>query len=345
MRATINDIAKQAGVSKTTVSFAFNNPAKISRETYARIMEVAREIGYVPDPVARTLATRQTGAIALLLPQAIHEVFLNPYISEIMRGIGFACDREGLTLSVISPLKGVLSAAIRNAAVDGVITLGIGAGMSVLELFEQRRLPFVTIDSGIDSTVVNVGINDALAAETVMEEVLSRGHRTVAVFMLKNVTLADDGDHFSHTNDLRLGGFNSALTKHGLSFSQTGPVRVYHTEATLESGRAAVRELIRSGEMPTAIVCLADIQALGVYEECRAAGLSIPSDVSVVGFDDIPFARFMVPPLATLSQPGYEKGETAAKLLIDMIAKRAVSSICMDSAFVSRPSLGAPARR
>lgn len=345
MRATINDIAKRAGVSKTAVSFAFNNPAKISRETYARIMEVAREIGYVPDPVARTLATRQTGAIALLLPQAIHEVFLNPYISEIMRGIGFACDREGLTLSVISPLKGVLSAAIRNAAVDGVITLGIGAGMSVLELFEQRRLPFVTIDSGIDSTVVNVGINDALAAETVMEEVLSRGHRTVAVFMLKNVTLADDGDHFSHTNDLRLGGFNSALTKHGLSFSQTGPVRVYHTEATLESGRAAVRELIRSGEMPTAIVCLADIQALGVYEECRAAGLSIPSDVSVVGFDDIPFARFMVPPLATLSQPGYEKGETAAKLLIDMIAKRSVSSICMDSAFAPRPSLGAPARR
>ncbi len=344
MRATINDIAKRAGVSKTTVSFAFNNPSKISRETYARIMEVAREIGYVPDPVARTLAMRQTGAIALLLPQSIHEVFLNPYISEIMRGIGFACDREGLTLSVVSPLKGVLSTAIRNAAVDGVITLGIGAGMSVLELFDQRRLPFVTIDGGIDSGLVNVGIDDALAAETVMESVLDRGHETVAVFMLKSVTVADAGTHFSHTNDLRLGGFNAALRRRGLSFSQTGPVRVYHTEATLDSGRAAVRDLIGSGEMPTAIVCLADIQALGVYEECRKAGLSIPDDVSVVGFDDIPFARFMEPPLATLSQPGFEKGEKAATLLVDMIAKREVSSVCMESAFVSRPSLGSPRR-
>lgn len=340
MRATINDIAQKAGVSKTTVSFAFNNPSKISKETFARIMDIAQELGYVPDPVARTLAMRQTGSIGLLLPQAIQEVFLNPYISEILRGIGFVCDQEGLSLGILSPLKGVLTQTIRNAAVDGIITLGIGPGMSVLELFHQRGLPFVTIDGGMGEGLINIGIDDEKAAENLMETVLERGHRNIAVFMLKNVTLSDDGDHFSQTNDSRLNGFNRALQRRGLSFGNHTGIRVCHTEATLESGRAAARELLAEKKRPTAILCLADVQALGVYEECRLEGLSIPGDISVVGFDDSPFSMFMNPPLTTLHQPGFLKGETAARTLVQMIAKKNVTSVTMDTEVVIRDSLG-----
>jgi DNA-binding LacI/PurR family transcriptional regulator len=340
MRATINDIAQRAGVSKTTVSFAFNNPSKISKETFTRIMDIARELGYVPDPVARTLAMRQTGSIGLLLPQAIQEVFLNPYIPEILRGIGYVCDQEGLSLGILSPLKGVLTQTIRNAAVDGIITLGIGPGMSVLELFHQRGLPFVTIDGGSGDGLVNVGIDDEKAAENLMEEVLSRGHRDIAVFMLKNVTLSDNGDHFSLTNDNRLSGFNRALARHGLSFGAHTGIRVYHTEVTLESGRAAARDLLAEKKRPTAILCLADVQALGVYEECRLEGLSIPGDISVVGFDDAPFSAFMNPPLTTLRQPGFLKGQTAAQALVDMIAKKTAYSTTMDTEVVIRESLG-----
>lgn len=340
MRATINDIAQRAGVSKTTVSFAFNNPSKISKETFTRIMDIARELGYVPDPVARTLAMRQTGSIGLLLPQAIQEVFLNPYIAEILRGIGYVCDQEGLSLGILSPLKGVLTQTIRNAAVDGIITLGIGPGMSVLELFHQRGLPFVTIDGGAVDGLVNVGIDDEIAAENLMEEVLARGHRDIAVFMLKNVTLSDNGDHFSLTNDNRLSGFNRALQRHGLSFGAHTGIRVYHTEVTLESGRAAARDLLAEKKRPTAIICLADVQALGVYEECALEGLSIPGDISVVGFDDFPFSAFMNPPLTTLRQPGFLKGQTAAQALIDMIAKKTVASTTMDTEVILRESLG-----
>jgi DNA-binding LacI/PurR family transcriptional regulator len=339
MRATINDIARRAGVSKTTVSFAFNNPEKISKATFTRIMDIANELGYVPDPVARTLAMRATGSIGLLLPQSIQEVFLNPYISEILRGVGYVCDQEGLSLGVLSPLKGVLGNTIRNAAVDGIITLGIGPGMSVLELFRQRGLPFVTIDGGNGTDLVNVGIDDDLASERLMDEVLARGHRRIAVLMLKNVILAESGEHYSLTNDHRLNGFNRALTKYGLSFGAHTGIRVYHTEATPESGRAAAQDILAEKERPTVILCLADVQAIGIYEECKAKGLSIPGDVSVVGFDDSPFSAFMNPPLTTVRQPGYLKGEIAARTLTKMIAKQAVASTVMETEMVMRESL------
>lgn len=340
MRTTINDIANRAGVSKTTVSFAFNNPSKISQETFKRIMDIARELGYVPDPVARTLAMKQTGSIGLLLPQSIQEVFLNPYIAEIMRGIGYVCDQEGLSLSVLSPLKGVLTQTIRNAAVDGILTLGIGPGMSVLELFHQRGLPFVTMDGGTADGLVNVGIDEQACSERLMEALIERGHRDIAIFLLKNVTLSDNGDHFSLTNDNRLTGFNRALQRHGLSIGSHTSIRVYHTEATLRSGRETAREVLAESRRPTAICCLADIQAVGVYEECKAEGLSIPRDISIVGFDDIPLAPFLSPPLATVHQPGFRKGEAAARLLTNMINKQPAESLTLGTEVVIRESLG-----
>ena len=97
MKVTIKDLAEKAGVSKTSVSFAFNNPARISKETYNKIMAIAQEIGYSPDPVARILATKQTQTIGLLFPQSITEVLQNTYISEVVRGVGSICDKEGRT--------------------------------------------------------------------------------------------------------------------------------------------------------------------------------------------------------------------------------------------------------
>ena len=330
MRTTINDIANRAGVSKTTVSFAFNSPSKISKETCVRIMDIARELGYVPDPVARTLAMRATGSIGLLLPQPIQEVFRNPYIGEIMRGVGVVCDREGLSLQ--------LTRTIRNATVDGIITLGIGPGMSVLELFRQRGLPFVSIDSGAGDDFVNVGIDDEKASEKLMDMVLAAGHRDIAVFALKNVSLAESGDHFSLINDRRLKGFSRSLARYGLSFIASEGIRVCHTDVSVESGARATRALLADRNIPTVIICLADVQALGVYEECRAAALVIPKDISVIGFDDSPFSAYMTPPLTTLRQSGFAKGEKAAQMLVDMIAKKTVASTVLETEIVMRGS-------
>jgi DNA-binding LacI/PurR family transcriptional regulator len=345
MRATINDIAKKAGVSKTTVSFAFNSPSKISKETCARIMEIAREIGYMPDPVARTLATRQTGSIGLLLPQTVQEIFLNPYISEILRGVGAVCDREGISLGVFSPLKGALAQTIRNAAVDGIITVGIGPGMDVLDIFYLRGLPFVTVDGAFrDAPVpgdpVNVGIDDALAAESLMDAVLDSGHRDIACLTLENVAISENGDFFSRTSDARLAGFNRSIARHGLAAGGACALSALRTPATIAGGREAARQLLDGERRPSVIVCLADAQALGVYDECRARGLAIPDDLSVTGFDDIPFGELLSPPLTTVRQPGFAKGETAARLLVDLINRRPAASQVLPATFVPRGSLG-----
>ncbi len=338
MRPTINDIASKAGVSKTTVSFAFNNPGKISKSTLDRIMSIASELGYVPDPVARTLATRQTGSIGLLLPQAIHEVFSNPYISEIMRGIGFICDREGISLGILSPVKGVLEQTIRKAAVDGIITLGIGPGMQVLELFDQRKMPFVTIDGAESDGLVNVGIDDARAAEHLMDTVLEYGHRSIAIFTLKEVMLSGNTERFSLTNDLRLAGFERSLTRHGLSFKSPS-IALCHTEVAVDSAQLTARKLSHCEQRPTVIICMADIQAVGVYHECRLQGIRIPEQLSVTGFDDVPIVSFLSPSLTTLHQPGFEKGETAARLLVDMINKIPSDSVRLETRVILRESL------
>jgi len=228
---------------------------------------------------------------------------------------------------------------VRNAAVDGIITLGIGPGMNVLELFRQRSLPFVTIDGGIGENLVNVGIDDVRAAEILMDTVLDAGHREIAVLTLKNVIFWDDRDRFSHTNDTRLAGFERSLVRHGLSFGKSSGIRVYSTEVSIESGKTAVRDALSVKVQPTAIICLADIQAIGAYEECRDRGLSIPQDISIVGFDDIPFSGFMSPPLTTIRQPGFMKGEKAAEALVSLISTQAADSIIMDVELMNRDSL------
>ena len=150
----------------------------------------------------------------------------------------------------------------------------------------------------------------------------------------------ENGDHFSLTNDNRLSGFNAALQRHGLSMGAHTGIQVYHTEVSMRSGRETAREVLARPRRPTAIICLADIQAVGVYEECKVLGLSIPGDISVFGFDDIPLSPFLSPPLATVHQPGFRKGETATRLLVDLINKKTPTSVTLETELILRESLG-----
>ena len=107
-RVTINDIAKQAGVSKTAVSFAFNMPGRLSSETAQRILDIARQLGYAPNPIARSLNTRRTNAIGVIVPQDISDAFSNPFFAQLVRGIGHVCNLEGMSLMVVPPMRGSL---------------------------------------------------------------------------------------------------------------------------------------------------------------------------------------------------------------------------------------------
>jgi alanine racemase len=343
MRPTINDIASRAGVSKTTVSFALNDPSRISAETYERIMAIVAELGYVPDPVARTLTTKRLGALGVLLPQPIFEALRNPYICEVIRGIGEVCEEHELSLTMLPPIKGRVIEAARRAFVDGLLTIGVGPGHEVVGILHRRHIPFVTIDGAAVEETINVGIDDAEAARGIMSHVLGLGHRRLAILALRPETLNLPEKRYSLVSDRRLSGFRTALAEAGLHLESPG-IEVVSVECSLEGGAAEAERILRGGgERPTAILAMADAVALGVYEACRSLGLSVPGELGVVGFDDIPEAARALPGLTTVRQPGMEKGAAAASLVVDLLAGKQVSHVMLPTSLVLRGSCAAPA--
>jgi DNA-binding LacI/PurR family transcriptional regulator len=342
LRPTIKDIAERAGVSKTTVSFALNDPSRISSATYKRVMAIVTELGYVPDPVARTLTTKRLGALGILLPQPITEAFRNPYLCELIRGVGEACEEGELSLTMLPPIKGRIIEAARRAFVDGLITVGVGPDHEVVELLHRRHIPFVTIDGAESDATVNVGVDDAAAACGLMQRVLAAGHRRIAILALMPEAIKLPTERCSLVRDRRLAGFFAALSEAGLGLDSPG-IRVVPAEGSLEGGAAAAEALLSGPQArPTAMVAMADVVALGVYQAAGKLGVRIPEDLSVVGFDDIPAAAIARPPLTTVRQPGRGKGAAAAALVVDLLAGRKATHRRLETELILRASLAAP---
>ena len=187
-RVTINDIARIAGYSKTAVSFAFNDPSRISHKACNHILKVAEELGYYPDPLARKFSLQRHESIGFLLPQHIHFSFQNPYIMQVVEGIGSVCQKYGNTLTLIPPLNESVLDAVRCAAVDGLITQGMSVEMEIVDSIRKRKLPFVTIDGIPSADMPSVNIDDQAAAYTMMAKVLASGHRRIAIIGLSEVS-------------------------------------------------------------------------------------------------------------------------------------------------------------
>ncbi len=159
-RINIKDIAERAGVSKTTVSFAFNNPERLPEARVKQILQIAAEMGYTPDPVARTLSTGKTGTIGILVPQPIPEIIRNPFMPEFLEGVGEICTEASLSLMIVPPIKGSMQRAISNAAVDGFLTLGLEEHKDTMMVLRQRGVPYVTVDSDPIEGVPAVNVVD-----------------------------------------------------------------------------------------------------------------------------------------------------------------------------------------
>lgn len=311
-RVTISDIAARAGVSKTAVSFAFNVPGRLAKETSERILEVARQMGYMPNPIARSLNTRRTHAIGLIVPQNIPDVMKNPFFAELMRGIGEVCTREGMSLILIPPMLGSLVDATYTALMDGCIVTGLEADDAVVRALTQRNIPFVMIDADAPQ-VTSVLIDDYDGARSVMRHVLERGHCEIALVNFRSRTgrLAD----YHGTIKRRLDGYLAALNERGLSMQSPG-IRLLETDLSLEGGMAAFDRLLAAPTMPTAVVAFSDVIAWGVMEAAKRHGLRVPEDLALVGFDDLPVSRLLNPGLTTVRQNVVKKGRQAAELFI-----------------------------
>ncbi|MCF7933565.1 MAG: LacI family transcriptional regulator [Spirochaetia bacterium] len=338
-RVTISDLAQAAGYSKTAVSFAFNDPGRISAKAFGIITETAKKIGYVPSPTARHLSLQRHQAIGLLLPQQVDTALQNPYIVHIIQGLGMACHDDTYTISLIPPIEESLSEAVRRAAVDGLITLGMHAEMRAVEVMEQRRIPFVTID-GIPSDMMPcVNSSDEQAAYDIMKLVLSFGHRTIAV-----VSIAGEGEppksYDRSVIELRMQGYLRALQEEGVPFDSPD-LSIYEQECSLAGGAAAAHVIMKESCRPTVVVCMSDIMAIGCQLELLKLGIQVPDEISLVGHDDIDMASAVAPGITTVRQPGRMKGLVAAQMLLQLIAEAPLeqSRVTVPYSIIKRGSL------
>lgn len=302
-------------------------------------MTIAREIGYSPDPVARILSNKKTKNIGIVLPQTISILFQNPYHAELLRGVGSVCDQEGFAVSVLSPFKGLVTQTILNAAVDGILIPGISKDSDVHTTFRQRTMPYVTIDAIDTGNFVNVGIRDEELAEQLMDVLLEANHRKICFCLLHSISPNLQKADTSATREARLQGIYSSAKKHALTKSDLEQFTFLHTPATLPDSYTIARQILGGKNRPTAVFCMADVQAYGFYRAARELGISIPGDLSLVAFDDIPITETLTPGLTCVHQSAYEKGRTATKLLFRLIAEKPCDSVYLDAHIELRDSV------
>lgn len=317
-RVRLRDVAERAGVSVGSASQAFGRPELVSADVRERVLAAAAELGYAgPDPAARRLRLGRAGALGLIFQERLRYQLTDTAALAFM--VGFAQGMEGSELGLLlipdSPHREAVATAVRDAAVDGFVIYAAAANDPRVKAALARRVPVVTVEQPRDVPTSFIGIDDRTAARAAAEHLRSLGHDRVGVLS------------FPHFLDRR-GTLEIALTADRLAGYEEGLGEAWDPDAvrvarrnSAEHGRRAAAELLAAYPQPTAILAMSDVLAIGALEAAAEAGLSVPADLSVVGFDDSPVARVTTPPLTTVRQPHEEKGRLAAQWLIEEIER------------------------
>jgi DNA-binding LacI/PurR family transcriptional regulator len=320
-RPRIGDVASGAGVSKSTVSIAFNNPERLSPETISRIRAVADALGYRPHPVARMLAQRHTSTLGILTPQALVVAFANPFFSMFSQGVASVAEEFGYGLLFISPLRGSLARAVARASVDGFVAIGLGEDHPEVEQIRSARLPIVLVDSAAFPEHGSVTVDDESGATAAANHLLDLGHRDFLILAIEPPRLGTDDTSLVPTaldsvSSRRLQGYQLALSARGVELSEA---RIAIGPPTFDGAAASLDRALDSGIHVTAVLAMSDVMAFGAIRAAENRGLRVPEDISVVGFDDIDEAEHSRPALTTVRQPVREKGAEAARLLLSAV--------------------------
>ena len=303
--ATIRDVARVAGVSVATVSRVLNDNVRVSAETRARVKDTAIRLDYSPNEAARSLITSRTHALGVLLPDLYGEFF-----SEVLRGIDLRARRDGLHLLVSSShadgddLVGALRAM--RGRIEGLIVMAPDVDTSVLVKAAGPGFPLVLLDPGVRAIGCDsISIDNVGGAVAGVTHLLDLGHRRIAVISgpLQNADARQ-----------RLEGWRKALAGRGLT---PDPAFVTAGDFTEPSGYAAVARLLALRPRPTAIFVANDYMAIGAISALVQAGLRVPEDMAIVGFDDIAMARYLNPPLTTVHVDLLDLGARAVQRLVD----------------------------
>jgi DNA-binding LacI/PurR family transcriptional regulator len=352
-------VAEELGVSAMTVSNAYSRPEQLSAELRERVFEVAERLGYAgPDPVARSLRRRKTNLAGVLYSNPLSYAFDDPAQVLFLKGLAAATEEAGMGLVLVpgsvGSAAGERASAATEAAVDGFVVYSVADDDPLVEAALRRRLPVVIADQPLLEGVPFVGIDDERVAREVAEHLLELGHERFGVVSFSLAApegpqgFADGRRRGSATlrvTRARLEGYGSALEAAGLSWREVPIYECYGSSEAL--GREGAGALLSLEPHPTAILCLSDRLALGAIEAALERGMSVPEDLSIVGFDDVPEAEAYTPTLTTVHQDHAGKGELAGRLLVARLRgeEAAENGILLPARLVVRGSTGRPSPR
>jgi LacI family transcriptional regulator len=308
--ATIRDVARRAGVSISTVSYVLTGERHIGPDTRQRVLEAVNALGYRGNFVARSLKTGRTMVLALIIPD-----ILNPFFTLVARGAEDAAREWGYSLvlcnTTVDPDREeeYLQLA-QSRRVDGLIYMpGSDRFHPELHQLVRQRFPVVVVDEQVpDVDAASIFVDNRGGGRLAGRHLGELGHRRVGII---------GGPPGLSTVPARIQGVLDGLAEHGV---EVPPQHIVYGDYQLESGREAMRALWRTDGPLTAIFAANDLMAIGAMQEARDWGLSVPQDISIVGFDDIPLAAMISPALTTVEQPAVIMGHAAVEVLVDALS-------------------------
>ncbi|MDZ4375513.1 MAG: LacI family DNA-binding transcriptional regulator [Phenylobacterium sp.] len=313
--ATIQDVARSAGVSTATVSRVLSAPERVADATRARVLAAVDTLGYSPNVAAKMLRTLRTEKILVSVPD-----ISNPFFSQVIRGVEEAASAAGYSVLLGDTRdeperEDQYAAMLRRKEADGLIFLGHRLPDALAEMAASLG-PGAPIVNGCEYSpalaVSSAHIDNEQAAAEAMAHLYDLGHRRIGVIT---------GPLASPLSRDRLAGVRAAAEAVG---AEPG-LSVFTGDFSVEAGAALSRELLTRAQPPTALFCFSDEMAMGALSAARGLGLACPRDVSVVGFDDIRYAAFLDPPLTTVSQPMAEIGHQTVRLLLEILSGEAAA--------------------
>jgi len=336
---TLEDIAKQAGVSRSTVSRVLNDQPNVRKDVRERVQNVIESTGFRPHAAARALASQHSSIIGLVLPHSVSFFFTDPYYSHLTKGIAQACNQHNYTLALFlvdtkEDEKKIFTSITRKGLLDGVLVQsGHHGDQQIIGHLVDAKMPQVVIGRPFRSDNVSyVDVDNINAAFNAVTHLIRRGYKRIG-------TIA--GPQHSTAGLDRKAGYIKALNERGFSIDESLIVEGDFTE---NGGYYAMKKLLSA--KPEAVFAASDVMAMGAMREAREVGLHIPDDIALVGFDDLPMATLSDVQLTTVRQPVAQFGAKAVEILIDLVENGIdpPRHIIMETELVIRESCGASRR-
>ncbi|MBF6634857.1 MAG: LacI family DNA-binding transcriptional regulator [Planococcus sp. (in: Bacteria)] len=325
--ANIQQVAKQAGVSVATVSRVLNGKDKVSTKTKLKVEEAIQYLNYEPSMLGRNLRNSESRIVLILIPS-----ISNPFYFEVIKGIENMALSQNYSILLCEtdskPEKEeIYFDLVRKKMADGIISMDPAVNVEILKELAENYAIIQCSEYGGGIGIPYVTIDSEEASYHAVKHLIQIGHRKIA--------LMNSDEKFLYARERRM-GYERALQEHGIPLN--GEYIFYTQELGFEQGQQTMKKILQLQDRPTAVFAVSDLLAIGALKEINAAGLHVPGDMAVVGFDKIDFSNMTNPALTTVAQPMYKMGTVAARMLIEKIQGKTVDSVVLGHELVIRES-------